>query len=82
MTVETKFDIDNQVWFMWKNKPYQSRVSFIEFRKTSKMKVNEYLKYTCYVDEQIDKNAGKSSSPYTFEEGQLYNTKEELIASL
>ena len=62
MTIETKYNIDDNVWLMWENKPINCRVSFIEYRKTSKLKENEYLTYTCYITEKT-KHGGTSSSP-------------------
>lgn len=76
MTIETKYDIGDKVWFMWNNKPTAMRIGHIE----------AYCGY-CYNDyasEIIGKKIVyiEEYGEYRMPESDLFPTKEELIKSL
>lgn len=71
MTIETKFNIGDEVWFMKENKPTKKVVDFIEIitaSATSKSFIQYGLKMEGVVERVTEKN--------------LFSTKEELLKSL
>ena len=76
MTIETKFNLKDEVWFMKSNKPIKVTISAIE---TFNVGTNQ---------DHIMYNAKDFNNPVTWldhtnlHECTLYSTKEELLASL
>ena len=71
MTIETKFNIGDEVWFMKENKPTKKVVDFIEIiaaSTTSKSFIQYGLKMEVVVERVTEK--------------YLFSTKEELLKSL
>ena len=71
MTIETKFNIGDEVWFMKENKPTKKVVDFIEIiaaSTTSKSFIQYGLKMEGVVERVTEK--------------YLFPTKEELLKSL
>ena len=71
MKIETKYDIGDEVWIMIRGECYQLRVAGI---RTTTLKGYKSLEY--FVSEE-----GEELS-FTFEESELFPTKEELLKSL
>ena len=71
MTIETKYNIGDEVWFMKENKPTKRVVDFIEIiaaSTTSKSFIQYGLKIGSVVERVV--------------ESHLFPTKEELLKSL
>lgn len=71
MKIETKYNIDDEVWLMKENKPTKRVVSFIEIiaaSTTSKSFIQYGLKFEGEVERVV--------------ENKLFPTKEELLKSL
>jgi hypothetical protein len=71
MTIETKYNIGDEVWFMHNNKVY---ISFITDVRIKKNNVNTKIEYMVESMQKIDFGIKK--------EFDLYSTKEELLKSL
>ena len=81
MKIETKYDIGQEVWFMWENKPTSQKIAAIE------VYVGEKVLPSYYVEPyEIDpiKVVNSDIIPYNrrFHESLLFPTKEELLKSL
>lgn len=76
MTFETKFDIDQRVWYMKNNKPTEVIISAIE------------IFYVATSQDRISYNATDALNPVTWldhtnlSERELYTSKEKLLQSL
>lgn len=70
MTVETKYNIGDEVWFILGNKARQGKILGITFTKV------EYTLISYYYNIQVGPSHG------FFIESDLYPTKEELLKSL
>lgn len=76
MTIETKYNIGDEVWFMTNNKPTTMRVWDITIEIKTKFD-GQYVYgdyYRIYYHDYGNKN--------TVKENNLYPTKEELLKSL
>lgn len=71
MTIETKFNIGDEVWCMHNNKVYISFIQEVRVRKNNKKTKIEYIVESM---QKIDFGLKK--------EDELYPTKEELLKSL
>jgi hypothetical protein len=71
MTIETKYNIGDEVWFMNENKAY---VSFIEDVRVKRNNKNTKIEYM--VESMQKKDFGLKK------ESDLFPTKEELLKSL
>lgn len=71
MTIETKYNIGDEVWFIWENKVY---VSFIEDVRVKRNNKNIKIEYM--VESMQKKDFGLKK------ESDLFPTKEELLKSL
>lgn len=67
MKIETKYEIGQEVWFMYNNRPTSMRVMHIELYISSNKVKRQY----------IDKYGS-----YRVSEHKLFPTKEELLKSL
>ena len=67
MTIETKFNIGDEVWFMYENRPMSMRVMHIEL----------YISCNKVKRQYIDKYGS-----YRVSEHKLFRTKQELLDSL
>jgi len=81
MTIETKYNIGQEVWFMWDNRPTCQRIAAME------VYVGKQVLPSYYVEPyEIDAIKMEYSDviPYNriFHEYQLFPTKEELLKSL
>lgn len=73
MTIETKFNIDQEVWFIMKNKPQVAKVKAIGYYLEN---LPSEIKYW------IDKNPCGSQYTTCFYESDLFPSKESLLKSL
>jgi hypothetical protein len=71
MTIETKYNIGDEVWFMNENKVYVSFVEDVRVKRNSKNTKIEYM-----VESMQKKDFGLKK------EQDLFPTKEELLKSL
>ncbi len=71
MTIETKYNIGDEVWLIWENKVY---VSFIEDVRVKRNNKNTKIEYM--VESMQKKDFGLKK------ESDLFPTKEELLKSL
>ena len=81
MTIETKYNIGDVVWFMWDNKPTCQKIAAME------VYVRERVLPSYYVEPyEINpiKVVNSDIIPYNrrFHEYRLFPTKEELLKSL
>ena len=72
MTIETKYDIGQEVWVEYFTIPTKMVVESIEFRK------DEYSEYIWY----FVVNPNDRQEFYNADESDLFPTKEELLKSL
>ena len=81
MTIETKYNIGDEVWFMWNNKPTCQKIAAIEVYVGGKVLPSYYV-----VPYEIDpiKVINSDIIPYNrrFPEFRIFSTKEELLKSL
>lgn len=81
MTIETKYNIEDEVWFMWDNKPTCQKIAAMEVYVREKVIPRYYVE-----PYEIDPIRVVNSDviPYNrrFYEYQLFSTKEELLKSL
>jgi hypothetical protein len=75
MTIETKYNIGDDVWFMNNNIPCQDKIYGISCIKTKSSQSQSY----CL--EQYKRLKNCEMRPFLIE-SQLFKTKKELIASL
>jgi len=76
MKIETKYNINQDVWFMYDNKPRKDKPFKIEFSYDSKKGEQEvYYTFPKIIDAQYLLDD-------TVEESNIFATKEELINSL
>ena len=71
MTIETKYNIGDEVWIMVRGECYQLKVVGI---RTNSLKYYKSIEY--FVSEDGDELS------FTFGESELFPTKEELLKSL
>lgn len=71
MTIETKFNIGDEVWFMKENKPTKKVVDFIEII-TASTTSKSFIQYGLKMEGVVERVAEK----------YLFSTKEELLKSL
>jgi hypothetical protein len=71
MTIETKYNIGDEVWFMNENKVYVSFIEDVRVKRNSKNTKIEYM-----VESMQKKDFGLKK------EQDLFPTKEELLKSL
>ena len=71
MTIETKYNIGDEVWFMNENKVYVSFIEDVRVKRNSKNTKIEYM-----VESMQKKDFGLK------EESALFPSKEELLKSL
>lgn len=69
MTIETKFNIGQEVWFAEENEPKSDIILGIEVNIYKGTRTTEYL-------------FANDSYPYGLNESELFHTKEELLKSL
>lgn len=72
MTIETKYNIGNEVWLLWFIRPTKMVVESIEFRKDEKTACIWYFVV----------NPNDRQECYNANEYELFPTKEELLKSL
>lgn len=77
MTIETKFNLNEEVWIMKDNKPYSFNIWDIQI--TTGLIPTDY--YGTKITSSIKYRGYGGSAPW-FYEHQLFSTKEELLASL
>lgn len=81
MTIETKYNIGQEVWFMWNNKPTFQKIAAIEAYVGARVLPSYYVE-----PYEINpfKVADSDVIPYNrrFHENRLFPTKEELLKSL
>lgn len=81
MTIETKYNIGGEVWFMWGNKPTCQKIAAMVVHVWEKVRPIYYVE-----PYEIDpiKVINSDVIPYNrrFHEYQLSPTKEELLKSL
>jgi len=76
MKIETKYNINQDVWFMYANKPRKDKPFKIEFSYDAKKGEQEvYYTFPKFIDAQYLLDD-------TVEESDIFATKEELINSL
>ena len=71
MTIETKFNIGDEVWFMKENKPTKKVVDFIEII-TASTTSKSFIQYGLKMEGVVERVTEK----------YLFPTKEELLKSL
>lgn len=71
MTIETKFNIGDEVWFMKENKPTKKVVDFIEII-TASTTSKSFIQYGLKMEGVVERVTEK----------YLFSTKEELLKSL
>lgn len=75
MKIETKYDIGQEVWFMWGNKAIQREIASVDVRVDSE---EQYETYEIVGLEDDD----DALYDWTFEIDDIFPTKEELLKSL
>lgn len=71
MTIETKYNLGDEVWFMCENKVYVSFIEDVRVKRNNKTTKIEYM-----VESMQKKDFGLKK------ESDLFPTKEELLKSL
>lgn len=75
MKIETKYDIGQEVWFMWNNKATQRKIVGVCVSKDNEQQSEEYDIVGLEDDDM-------TLYDVTFKPEDIFPTKEELIASL
>ena len=70
MTIETKYNIDDKVWFMNEGEPTSERIVRIDIEQYER---KQFVEYTVVLSDVI---------LTSFYEQELFPTKEELLKSL
>lgn len=89
MTIETKFDIGQEVWVMYKNKPTRLTIGGIDISvRKGRLELDRVRAVIMYYMEPYEMNPLKMSDaeyiPYNrkYYENNVFLTKEELLKSL
>lgn len=89
MTIETKYNIGDEVWVMYKNKPTRLTIGVVNISiNKGRLELDRTTVYILYTMEPFEIDPSKMSDveyiPYnrTFYEKDVFPTKEELIKSL
>lgn len=75
MTIETKYDIGQEVWFMWNNKATHRKIVGISIIKDNEQQSEEY-------DIAGLEDDDMTLCDVTFKSEDTFPTKEELLKSL
>lgn len=79
MTIETKYNIGDEVWSICECKAYKFTVKKIEIKCLSSTMLVKY--YLTYIDKERD-IIMETDVPEPYLEQHLFSTKEELLKSL
>lgn len=82
MKIETKFNIEDTVYFMYYNKIREEKVYSIHtnsYFSTADRKIELLIEYTFY---NLKEKSNGMSNREKFKEHSVFATKEELLASL
>lgn len=73
MTIQTKYDLGTEIWFMSRNKPMPLKVESIHTHSSADGTIS--VQYICG-------DSTNATSGFSVKESDCYLTKEDLLASL